>query len=267
MNFPCLVFSKILNFSSQRDVQAIRDVFNLNFSTKTKIMCPFCIDTFDGMDQILFHLNKVPWYNLEYSAYRASQVTFERITLDESYRVRFRTLKEMEMTDYRNQIDYLMENSTKTILELNKILENLKLFDGLTELLGHLTDSHEEYSSIFESMMQSKLEIASIRRDHVDIGIVLDGYAGENRSVLTQTIVQSTMIMMQDLLPGSTGKFRLLPTSMHKILAFRNYLECFCDAAQFKVLEPNRESIEAEIFFGRANALRIICNFLLKLSY
>ena len=117
----------------------------------------------------------------------------------------------METTNFRNQIAYLMENYAKTILELNKILENLKLFDGLTELVSHLTDSHEEYSSIFQSMMRSKLEIASIRRDHVHIGIVLDGYAGENRSVLTQTIVQSTMIMMQDLLPGSTGNFRLLP--------------------------------------------------------
>ena len=267
MDFPYLVLSKILNFSSQRDVQAIRDVFNLNISRKTKIICPFCIDTFDRIDQILFHLNKNPWYKLGYTTYRTSQVTFERITMDESYRVRFRTLKEMEMTDYRNQIDYLMENSTDTILELNKILKNLKLFEGLTEFLSHLTDNHEEYSNIFSSMMQSKLGIASIRRNHVDIGTVLHGYAGEHRSVLTQTIVQSTMIMMQDLLPGSTGKFRLLPTSMHKILAFRNYLECFCDAAQFKVLEPNRESIEAEIFFGRANALRIICNSLLKHPY
>ena len=265
MNLPFVVISKILNFSSQRDVQAIRDVFNVSSRT-TKIICPFCIN-FEKMDEILFQLKRVPWYNLKYNDYRASQVTFERIRMNDSYRVKFKPLKEMKSTHYSNQIDFLMKNSAQTVLELNKILENSKIFDRLAEFLSHLTDSHKEYSSIFESLVQSNTRIASLRRDKVDIGTVLDGYAGEYRSVLTQTMVQSIMIMMQDLLPGSTGKFRLLPTSMHKILAFRDHLECFCDAAQFKILEPSHESIEAEIFFGRANALRIICNFLLKLSY
>ena len=108
MNFLSLVFSKILNFSSQRDVQAIKNVFNLNLSAKTKIMCSFCIDTFDRMDKILFNLNKVPWYDSEYSVYGAAQFTFERITLDELYRVRFRTLKAMQITDFCNQIEIIL---------------------------------------------------------------------------------------------------------------------------------------------------------------
>ena len=60
------------------------------------------------MDKILFNLNKVPWYDSEYSVYGAAQVTFKGITLDELYRVRFRTLKAMQITDFCNQIEIIL---------------------------------------------------------------------------------------------------------------------------------------------------------------
>ena len=172
------------------------------------------------------------------------------------------------MIKYQARLNELIQNPMETSIKLNGILNQTRIFNKIPEFISHVADSHSDYSRIFYSMMETDDMIASFRRSRVDYGIVLEGYAGEHRSIITKTVLQGSMIMIRDTLPGSTQKHKLMPDSLHKVLALRNYLECFRDAAECRVYNSSRfEMIEAEKYFGRANALRLICNSILKFPY
>ena len=281
MNFPCVVISKILSFSSQRDMQSLVKVFGQS-SSQTKIICPFCI-TFTTFDEKLFNFkNEIPWYDIRYvyDEHRASRITIDRIDYpDDSFEIKMKSMEEINsfkydecileyhMIRYQARLNEMVQNPMETSIRLNEILNQTEIFDKIPEFITHMADRHDDYSRIFYSMLESNDKIASLRRRSVDYGIVLEGCAGEYRSILTQTILQGSIIMIQDKLPGSTQKHKLLPESLHKILALRDYLECFCDAVECRFYSLNREMIEAEKYFGRANALRLICNSILKYSY
>ena len=246
----------------------------------TKLMCPFCL-TLETMDKELFQLSdEVPWYDIRYlyDQHRASRITFDRIEYgDDSFELKMRTMEEindlkfdkcvldLHMLRYQQRLNILIQNPTATVTRINEILKNSEIFNTVWDFVNHIFDNHIECSRIFNAMQSN--EMASFRRDRVGYGITLEGYAGEYRSILTQTIIQGTMIMIQDLVPGSTQKHQLIPTSLHKILALRNLLECICDAMQCRIYQPNRESMEAEKYYGRANALRLICDSILKKPY
>ena len=280
MYFPFVVISKFLNFSSQRDMKTLAEIFQCS-PKLTKLICPFCL-TFESMDKELFHLSdEIPWYDIRYlyDQHRASRITLDRIEYaDDSFELKMRTMEEindfkfdkcvldLHMLRYQQRLNTLIQNPTETVTRINEILKNSEIFNTVWDFVNHIVDNHIECSRIFFSMMQSN-EITSFRRDRVGYGITLEGYAGEYRSILTQTIIQGALIMVQDLVPGSTQKHQLIPTSLHKILALRNLLQCICDAIQCRIHHPNRETMEAERYYGRANALRLICDSILKLPY
>lgn len=280
MNLPCLIIEKIINFSSQRDMWALTKVFEYS-GRQTKIICPFCVKE-DGIVDKLFLGDETPWFDKKYYDIdqRASQITLKRQDYaDDSFEVKMRSIQQINNLEsanlgyktrrYREKLNILIRNRDETIQTINKILQEAEIFVNVTEFIHHISEKHDLYSTIFRSMIDSHQYIASFRRNRVGFGIVLEGYAGDYRSVLTQTIIQGGLIMVQDKLTGTIQKHKFLPESLHRISALRDYLECLCDAAECKrhYTLNSLEYIEAERYYGRANTLRLICNSILRFHY